>query len=143
MYVVIVGGGRVGSAVARWLIDADHEVTVVEADASKCAALEEELGSIVVVGDGTEPATLGHAGANRADVFIAATPNDQENLVACQLAKRRFGALRTVSLVDVAERERIFHVLGIDVVVNTTELVVGQVQRDLAGALAEEGPTPE
>ena len=143
MYVVIVGGGRVGSAIARWLIDADHEVTVVDVDSSRCAVLEEELGSVAIVGDGTEAGSLAKAGANRADIFIATTAKDDENLVACQLAKRRFGASRTVSLVDIDDHDRIFRILGVDITVNTTQLLLGQVQRELAEVLAEEAQSLE
>ena len=100
MYVLIVGAGRVGVSLARWLLAADHEVAVIERDAARCAALENELGSISVAGDGTEADILARAGANRADVFIAATGRDDDNMVACQLARHRFGASRIVAEVN-------------------------------------------
>ena len=137
MYVVVVGGGRIGSAIARWVIDADHEVTVIDMDATKCVALEEELGSIAVVGDGTEEGTLARAGVSRADIFVATTPNDDENLVACQMAKHRFGASRTVSLVDVSGHDRLFKMLGVDITIDTTQILLGRVQEELSEILSE------
>ena len=138
MYAVIIGGGRIGAAIAKWLVDAEHEVAVIDIDPSKRASLEDELGSIVVAGDGTEAGTLAKAGANRADIFIATTAQDDENLVACQLAKHRFGASRTVSILNISDHERLFNLLGVDITINTTELLVGRVQEELSEVLVEE-----
>jgi trk system potassium uptake protein TrkA len=138
MYFLIVGAGEVGVALARWLVTAEHEIAVVDKNPSRCAAVDDELGSITVVGDGTEAEVLAKAGANRADVFIATTGKDDENMVACQLAKHRFGAARTISLANNPENERLFNLLRIDSTVNTTDLVVGRIQGELGGLLAEE-----
>ena len=138
MYVLIVGAGEIGVALARWLVAAEHEIAVVEKDASRCAAVDDELGSISVIGDGTEAEVLAKAGANRADVFIATTGKDDENMVACQLAKHRFGASRTISLANNPDNERLFNLLRIDSTVNTTDLVVGRIQEDPGGLLVEE-----
>ena len=133
MYVVIVGAGRVGFSLARWLLAAEHEVALVERRSARCVALENELGSISVEGDGTEASILARAGANRADVFIAATGRDDSNLVACQLAKHRFGASFTVSLLTIPEHESLFNLLGIDVTINTSELIAGSIKERLSG----------
>ena len=138
MYALIIGGGRIGSAIAKWLVDAEHEVAVIDIDPARRASLEDELGSIVVAGDGTEAGTLAKAGANRADIFIATTARDDENLVACQLAKHRFGASRTVSVVNISDHERLFNLLGVDITINTTELLVGRIQEELSEVLVEE-----
>jgi trk system potassium uptake protein TrkA len=138
MYVVIIGGGRIGSAVAKWLLEAEHEVAVIDRDPTKRAVLEDELGSVVVAGDGTEAGTLAKAGTNRADIVIATTSKDDENLVACQLAKHRFGASRTVALVNISDHDRLFSLLGIDVTINATELLVGSIQEELGEVLVEE-----
>ena len=117
---------------------ADHEVAVIDWDKSRCAALEDELGSLSVLGDGTEASVLAKAGANRADLFIATTHSDDENMVACQLAKHRFGAARTASIVSVPDHERLFGLLGIDVIINTTDLIVDKIQEEMAVLLVEE-----
>ena len=137
MYILIVGAGRVGTAVARWLLETDHEIAIIDNDESRCVAIEEELGGVAVQGDGTEESILGRAGANRADVVIATTRRDDENLVACQLARHRFGAARVVALLNVPEHIDLFTRLGIDISINTTELLVDKIQEDLASVMIE------
>lgn len=134
MYVVILGAGKVGFALARWLVTSDHEVAVIDWDPSRCAALEDELGGISVVGDGTDAGVLARAGCNRADIFVGAGGVDEDNLIACQLARHRFGALKTISLVNIPEHEALFALLGIDVTVNATDMIVGRLREELSGA---------
>ena len=90
MYAVIVGGGRVGRTIARWLLVAEHEIAVVDRSPTACSVVEEELGSVSVLGDATEAGVLAKVGANRADVLIAATGADDVNLVTCQMAMHKF-----------------------------------------------------
>ena len=134
MYVVILGAGKVGFALACWLVASDHEVAVIDWDPSRCAALEDELGGISVVGDGTDAGVLARAGCNRADIFVGAGGVDGDNLIACQLARHRFGALKTISLVNIPEHEALFARLGIDVTVNATNMIVGRLREELSGA---------
>jgi trk system potassium uptake protein TrkA len=138
MYAVIIGAGRIGGSLARWLVAAGHEVAVIDWDTARCRALEDELGSISVVGDGTEESILGRAGANRADVFIATTDRDDQNLMACQVAKHRFGAARTISLVNIPDHDPLFGLLGIDQTINITELIVDRIEENLGGMMFEE-----
>ena len=134
MYVVILGAGKVGFALACWLVASDHEVAVIDWDPSRCAALEDELGGISVVGDGTDAGVLARAGCNRADIFVGASGVDEDNLIACQLARHRFGALKTISLVNIPEHEALFALLGIDVTVNATDMIGGRLREELSGA---------
>ncbi len=138
MYFVIVGAGRIGTSLAKWLVAADHEVAVIDREAVNCNAIDEELGSVSVVGDGTEAGVLMKAGVNRADVLIAATGRDEDNLVACQMAKHRFNVERTIALVNIPDHEQLFNMLGIGVTINATELVLNKVQEELGGLLVEE-----
>jgi len=138
MYALIVGAGRIGGSLARWLVAGGHEVTVIDWDEARCRALEDQLGSISVVGDGTEELILGKAGANRADVFIATTDRDDQNLMACQVAKHRFGATRAISLVNIPDHDNLFGILGIDQTINITELIVGTIEEHLSDLMLEE-----
>ena len=133
MYAVVVGGGSIGSSVARWLVSAGHEVVVIDRDVSRCEAVEEELGSVTITGDGTEAEVLTKAGANRAGIFIAATGRDDQNLTACQLAKYRFGASRTMALANLANHRRLLELAGVDVVIDATGLVLDRVKDELTG----------
>jgi trk system potassium uptake protein TrkA len=132
MHIVVVGAGYTGSALARWLLSSGHEVSVVERDRGRCEELDEVLGSVSVFGDGTDSAVLAKAGTNRADVVVATTRSDDVNLVACQLAKHHFAVPRTMSVVNVRERTELFGMAGIDVNIDVTELVLGQIQHGLS-----------
>ena len=132
MHVIILGAGRIAVSLVRWLVSAGHEIAVVEKDQSRCSTLDEELGSISVLGDGTDAGTLARAGANRADVFIATTSRDDVNLVACQIARNRFGVSRTMSVVNTSEHRELFDLLGIDVTIDVTGLVLGRIQESLS-----------
>ena len=131
MHAVIVGGGNVGEAVARWLIANGHEVTVVDEDLTVCDALDESLGSICVNGNGTDAAVLTRAGTNRADVLIATTRQDDVNLVCCQLAKQHFGVARSIAVASSQDHADLFGLLGIDAPIDVVEFLVGRIQAGL------------
>ena len=133
MYVVILGCSAIGYYLAKVLLAAGHEVMVIEKNHTRCQLLWNELGSVVTQGDGTDERTLKEAGVARADIFIAVTGLDETNLVACQMAKHVFQVPYTMSLVRDSKNEPVFHVLGIDVVVNATHLVVTQLEEGVPG----------
>ena len=137
MYVIIVGAGRIGMSLARWLLSMKHEITVIDTSPEICSAIDDELGAVTVVGDGTEAGVLAKAGANRAHVLIAATSLDDINLVACQLAKHRFGVAHTISLIENPNYQTLFEQLGVGQVVNTTDMIVDAVQRGLSESLTD------
>ena len=110
MYIIVVGGGRVGYYLTKALLDEDHEVLLVEKEAAICENVNEELGSICLRGDGCEAATLAEVGADRADMLIAVTGDDEDNLVACQVAKHKFNVPRTVARINNPKNETIFSI---------------------------------
>src|SRR5512143_3625611 len=97
MYVIVAGGGKVGYYLAKALINEGHEVLVIERDRRKCEVIAEDLGSVVMRGDAAEASTLTDAGTSRADVVVAVTGDDEDNLVICQMAKRKFSVQRTIA----------------------------------------------
>ena len=97
MYVVIVGAGKVGWNLARELINKRHEVTVIEADAHRYAVVEQELEHSAMYGDGSELWVLERAGIERADLVIAVTGDDEDNLLICQVAREKYGVERIVA----------------------------------------------
>jgi len=131
MYIMIVGGGKVGYYLAKELVEDGHEVLVIEKDAAKCRQIADDLGDIVVRGDGCEGITLETAGTGRADLFIAVTGDDEDNLVACQVAKNKFGVRRTVALINNPKNEAIFKKLGIDTTVSSTVLILANIEQEL------------
>lgn len=113
MRVILIGEGRGVHFLAQTFLRHDHTVTVVTreaTDAAKCATLR---GVTVVHGDGTSPTLLADAGARGADLVLAATPRDADNLVACQLARTAFAVPRVVAIVDDPDNEAVFRALDI------------------------------
>src|SRR3972149_274064 len=122
MYVIVVGAGKVGYYLAKEPPEAPegHEVLIIEQDAAKCDRITLDLGEIALNGDGCEAATMEIAGFGRADMVIAVTGDDEDNLVVCQVAKARFNVPRTVARINNPKNEEIFKRLGIDTAVSAT-----------------------
>lgn len=131
MYIIIVGGGSVGYSLCKVLLREGHEVLVLDKDPAKCEKFEDELGGVCLRGDGCEVAVLAEAGASRADVFIAATDEDEDNLVACQVAKYKFGVPRTIARVNDPKNEEIFKRLGVDCPVSVTNVILEHIEEKL------------
>ena len=132
MYVIVIGGGKVGYYLTKHLIERGYEVTLIEKDSRRAEALTSQLGEVVMVGDGDEMAFLATTGMERADVVVAVTGDDEDNLVACQLAKRKFNVPRTVARVNNPSNVSIFKTLGVDVAVSATEVLLDLLERELA-----------
>ncbi len=131
MYMIIVGGGSVGYHLCKALLKEGHEILVLDKDATKCENFVDELGSVCVRGDGCEVATLAEAGVSRAEVFIAATDEDEDNLVACQIAKHKFGVPRTIARVNDPKNEDIFRKLGVDCPISVTNLILEHIEEKI------------
>ena len=130
MYIVIIGAGRIGFNLAQKLIQDKHAVTIIEKDKSRCEGMSQNLDAMVINGDGCEPRYLEDAEVGRADVVAAVTENDEDNLVACQLAKEVFGVRRTVARVNNPRNEHIFSELGVDVPVNATTIIAKIIEEE-------------
>ena len=131
MYIIIVGGGRVGYYLARALLDEGHEVLIIEKNATVSETINEELGDVCVRGDGCEAATLIDVGTGRADMLVAVTGDDEDNLVACQVAKHKFNVPRTIARIRNPENEPIFKKLGVDVTVSTTNIILEAIEKEV------------
>ncbi len=131
MYIVIVGGGTVGAEAARELVASGHEVTVIERRPDRANDLNEELGEITMVGDGTEVRIQAEAGMNRADLVVAATGRDEANLAVAQVAKHRFGTPRVIARVNFPRNAEIFRILGVDTTVSATQAILSHIEQEL------------
>ena len=128
MYIIIVGGGRVGYYLTKALLDEGHEVLIVEQQSWVCATINEEMGIVSFCGDGCEAATLAEVGTGRADMFVAVTGDDEDNLVACQLAKHKFNVPRTIARIRNPKNEILFKKLGVDVTVSGTDVILEHIE---------------
>jgi len=131
MYIIIVGGGRLGYYLARTLLDEKHEVLIIEKDAATVPTIISDMGSVCIKGDGCETAVLAEAGTNRADIFISVTGDDEDNLVACQVAKYKFNVPRTIARIRNPRHEILFKKLGIDVTVSSTAIILEYIKHEV------------
>ncbi|MDP9357894.1 MAG: TrkA family potassium uptake protein [Chloroflexota bacterium] len=131
MYIIVVGGGKVGYYLTKTLLNEGHEVLLIERNPDKVSTFAERFGAVVVAGDGAEAATLAAAGAARADVVIAVTGEDEDNLVVCQSARQKFHVGRTIARVNNPKNEQLFRLLGIDVTVSQTNYILNLIEQSI------------
>lgn len=131
MYIIIGGGGDIGYYLTKNLLKQGHEVLLLERSVSRVQALTEELGQAVLRGDACEARTMEEVGISRADVVIAVTGDDEDNLVICQMAKKHFKVARTVARVNNPKHEMIFQQLGIDITVSPTNTILSLIEAEL------------
>jgi trk system potassium uptake protein len=131
MYIVVVGGGKVGYYLAKTLVNEGYEILLIEKNPKKVLVYAERFGSVVMEGDGAELTTLEAAGTARADVIVAVTGDDEDNLVICQTAKRLFNVPRTIARVNNPKNEEIFRKLGIDVTVSSTNIILSIIEQEI------------
>jgi trk system potassium uptake protein TrkA len=131
MYIIVVGGGKVGYHLGKALLAEGHELLIIEKDRSRIDYITAELGSICLPGDGCEAATLVEAGASRADMLIAVTGDDEDNLVTCQVAKTKFKVPRTIARTSDPKNETLFKMLGVDLTVSSTKVIMENIQQEV------------
>jgi len=131
MYIIVVGGGKVGYYLSKSLLEEENEVLVIEEKPERCARINDELGVNILIGDGSDVHCLEQAGVKRADVVIAVTGEDEDNLVICQIAKQKFQVPRTIARLNNPKNGKIFRELGIDVTVSSTELILSQIEQEI------------
>ncbi len=131
MYIIVVGGGKVGYYLTQTLLADGYEVLLIERNPDKVTEFTERFGAAAVAGDGAEAATLAAAGAARADVVIAVTGEDEDNLVICQMARQKFHVGRTIARVNNPKNERLFRLLGIDVTVSQTNYILNLIEQSI------------
>lgn len=131
MYIIVAGGGKVGFYLARELVAGGHEVLLIEKSGPRCEIIAAELGNVVQRGNADEASVLADAGTNRADVVVAVTGDDEDNLVICQVAKRRFNVPRVIARINNPKNEGIFRLLGIDATVSSTDLILSVIEQEI------------
>jgi len=131
MYIIIVGGGRVGYYLARALLNEGHEILIIERTPRFCDIINEEMGSVCVQGDGCEATMLAEVGTGRADMLVAVTGDDEDNLVACQVAKHKFNVPRTIARIRNPRNETLFKQLGVDCTVSSTNIILEHIEEEV------------
>lgn len=115
-----MGGGKVGAFLAETLDAKGHRVSVIERSKELCERLAATTSAVIIHGDGCDLRYQEEADVGGSEVFAAVTGDDDDNLVACQLARTYFRVPRTVARVNNPKNERIFNKLGVDAISSTT-----------------------
>lgn len=132
MFIIVVGGGKIGYYLVQSLVHAGHEVAVIEKNTQKAERIADDFGTVVITGDGCDASILEQAGSGRADVIVADTGDDEDNLIICQVAKLRFNVPQAVARVNNPRNEMIFRRLGIDATVSSTDLTLSVIEQEVA-----------
>lgn len=131
MYIIVGGGGQIGYYVTKGLLAQGHEVLLLDKDPRRVQTLSDELGSAVLRGDACEARTMEEVGGSRADIVIAVTGDDEDNLVICQMAKHRFHVHQTIARVNNPKNERTFAKLGIDITISPTKTILRLIETEI------------
>jgi trk system potassium uptake protein TrkA len=131
MYIIIVGAGKVGWNLARELLEKGHEVTVIENKRERYFTVEQELEHNIQYGDASELWVLERAGVSRADMVIAVTGDDEDNILICQVAKEKYMVDRIIARVNNPRNREHFDLLGIRPVVSATDLILRLIEHEV------------
>jgi len=131
MYAIIAGAGKVGRNLGRELIAKGHEVTLIESSRARYLAIEEEFEHAAQYGDATELWVLDRAGIQRADLVIAVTGDDEDNMLVCQVAKEKYLCDRIIARVNNPRNTEHFKLLGIQPSVSATDLILRLIEHEV------------
>jgi trk system potassium uptake protein TrkA len=131
MYVILVGAGKVGWNLARELLEKGNEVTLIESDRDRYLTVEQELEHNIQYGDASELWVLERAGISRADMVIAVTGDDEDNMLICQVAKEKYLVDRIIARVNNPRNREWFDLLGIRPFVSATDLILRLIEHEV------------
>jgi trk system potassium uptake protein TrkA len=131
VYLIVVGAGKVGVNLVRELEVQKHEVTLIENSRSRYNTVEQEFEHRVQYGDASELWVLERAGINRADMVIAVSGDDEDNILICQVAKEKYGVERIIARVNNPRNRQHFDLLGISPVVSATGLILNLIEHEV------------
>jgi trk system potassium uptake protein TrkA len=131
VYVIIVGAGKVGWNLGRELIEKENEVTLIENDRDRYLAVEQELEHNIQYGDASELWVLERAGIQRADLVIAVTGDDEDNMLICQVAREKYMVERIIARVNNPRNRQHFELLGIKPAVSATDLILRLIEHEV------------
>ena len=134
MKIILIGGSKLAYFLAKQFASKNHYTTIINQNLEEAKALSRTLKATVIHGEGSDPATLGEAGALQADVVLSLTTHDEDNLIACQIAQKEYGVPRTIALVNDPENQQIFEKLGITVAFSATQVIASLIEQQTASS---------
>ncbi|MDY6786478.1 MAG: TrkA family potassium uptake protein [Cyanobacteriota bacterium] len=137
MRVIIVGDSKLVYFLAKQFISKGDRVTLIASDREIATEFSRQLKATVTAGDASDPDILEQVGAIGADILVALTPEDPNNLIACQIAQKQYGVPQTVALVNDPENKAIFEQLGVTVAFSATELIAQLIEQQTGSEALE------
>ena len=134
MKIILIGGSKLAYFLAKQFASKNYHTTVINADLEEAQTLSRTIKGTVIHGQGSDPQTLGEAGALQADVVLSLTNQDEDNLIACQIAQKEYGVPRTIALVNDPENQPIFEKLGITVAFSATQIIASLIEQQTASS---------
>jgi len=131
MYIIVAGGGKLGYYLVKTLLSYKHKVAIIEPKVELCEKLANELSIPAFNGNATDLDILTQVEAEKAHTFIAVTGKDEDNLIACQLAKKNFGVKRTIARVNNPKNIEVFQRLGVDFAVSSTSIIADLIEQEV------------
>jgi trk system potassium uptake protein TrkA len=131
MYIIVIGAGKVGWNLARELLEKGHEVTVIESNRRRYLTVEQELEHNICYGDASELWVLERVGIQRADMVIAVTGDDEDNMLICQVAREKYDVERIIARVNNPRNKPHFELLGIKPYVSATDLILRLLEHEV------------
>ncbi|MDD5621932.1 MAG: TrkA family potassium uptake protein [Actinomycetota bacterium] len=132
MNVLIIGAGKVGTSIAKYMAEKGHKVSVIEKDETVCEGFEKIKNVTLYCGDGCDPVILEKAGIKITDVVVAVTGDDEDNLVVAQLSKLQSNMPRVVSIINHPKNEWLFNKnWGVDAAESPTSIISRLIEKDI------------
>ncbi|NLH01472.1 MAG: NAD-binding protein, partial [Clostridiales bacterium] len=128
MKSIIIGGGKIGYNLLKTLKERGYEVTLIEKDEGICKKIAEDIDADIICGDGTDPDVLNDADIKRAGIIAAVTGKDEENLVACQIARKGFNICKSIARINNPKNIEMFKALGVDKTVCSTDVIANLIE---------------
>ena len=129
MNIILIGSGKLAYFLAKQFASKGYHLTIIDADRDEAIAFSRNLKATVIYGEGSNPKILAQANIYQADAVLSLTDNDEDNLIACQIAQKEYGVPRTVALVNDPENRQIFAKLGISVAFSATEIIANLIEQ--------------
>lgn len=129
MKIITIGSGKLVHFLAKQFASKGHQLTVIDPDTAEATALSRTLKATIILGKGSNPRVLKEAGVYEADVLISLTSRDQDNLIACQIAQKKYGVPRTIALVNDPENRDVFEKLGVSVAFSATQAIASIIEQ--------------
>ena len=129
MRIILIGNDQLAYFLSKKFVEEKHQVTIINAEPAEAEKFSHQIKATVIVGDGTHPTILREAEAEQADIVLALTSHDEDNLVACQIAQQHYGVPRTIALVNDPIHQQFFAQMGITFAFSATQILANLIEK--------------